>query len=468
MAPWPGSMVRSRRRRPIASHLIALSVVLGLAAVGLAGQDGVRGRVDDGLNLTVVAGRPTPASLTFSVHADEALEVYLELGGTPGQVSRRTAMASTAPERPAELTVGALAPGTRYFYRVRYRRPGQQAYATEPEQMIATARRGTGAFSFGVQGASRPDDPAFDVERYARTLDRARRELLDFYVLLGDDFGAPLLESRTDADARYRRQRRFLAPLASSTPIFLVAGAEDGLQRGRVEGAAGSTAVFAADARTRFFPLPGPDGFYTGDEQTLAPVVGVLRDYYAWTWGEALFVVVDPSWWSASPVPDSWDVSLGDGQYRWLVSTLERSGARYKFVFTHQVPGAGVSGLGPSGGFEWGGRDPVGATFEARRPGWSVPIHALLARTGVSIVFTGHDRRFAKEDVDGVVYQSVPSPSARGGDADDPREGAGHLRVSVSSDNARVDYVRSVLPSEENDTRQDGDVAVTYTVTGRR
>jgi len=477
MAPWRSAMPRHQVPVPLRACVLVCTALLvsGFVSFGRAAQDAVRGRPDDGLNLTVVAGRPTPASLTFSVHADVALEVYVELGTTPGQVSRRTAAVTSDENRPAELTLGSLAPGTRYFYRVRHRRQGQPGFATEPEQMIVTARRGAGAFAFGVQGPSRPDGPDFDRAVYERTLDRARRELLDFYVLLGDDFGTSVEASaQADLDAGYRRQRRFLAPLAASTPLYLVAGSEDGLLRALLDGTQDNPAVRAADARARFFPLPVPDGYYTGDEQAVAPV-GLLRDYYAWTWGDALLVVVDPGWWSSSG-GDSWNLTLGDTQYQWLRRTLEGSTARYKFIFTHQVPRASAGGVGLAGGFEWGGQEAAGQTFRARRPGWPEPIHTLLARTGVSIVFTGHEGRFASEDVDGVRYQSVPSPSAHVestdtvvGDAAEARGvGPGHLRVSVSSDGARVDYVRAVLPSDETPERRDGDVAVTYVVTGRR
>ena len=41
---------------------------------------------------------------------------------------------------------------------------------------------------------------------------------------------------------------------------------------------------------------------------------------------------------------DMWSVTLGDAQYQWFRQTLERSRARYKFVFTHHVLGTGRGG----------------------------------------------------------------------------------------------------------------------------
>ncbi len=39
-----------------------------------------------------------------------------------------------------------------------------------------------------------------------------------------------------------------------------------------------------------------------------------------------------------------------------------------------------------------------------------MPIHQLLAKHGVQIVFHGHDHLYVKEDLDGIVYHEVPQP----------------------------------------------------------
>jgi hypothetical protein len=40
-----------------------------------------------------------------------------------------------------------------------------------------------------------------------------------------------------------------------------------------------------------------------------------------------------------------------------------------------------------------------------------MPVHALLARNHATIVFHGHDHLYARQEVDGVVYQSCPNPA---------------------------------------------------------
>ncbi len=63
--------------------------------------------------------------------------------------------------------------------------------------------------------------------------------------------------------------------------------------------------------------------------------------------------------------------------------------------------------------WEWGGENTEGEDeFAKQRPGWEMPIHDLLVKHGVSIVFHGHDHLFIKQDLDGIVYQEVPQPVA--------------------------------------------------------
>ena len=105
-----------------------------------------------------------------------------------------------------------------------------------------------------------------------------------------------------------------------------------------------------------------------------------------------------------------------------------------------------------------------------------MPIHQLLVANHVTIFFQGHDHLFARQELDGVVYQSLPNPAddtytAFNRDAYRSGETAansGHLRVSVSPDNTRVDYVRSWLPGQGGVERGDGDVSHTYVVLPRR
>ena len=113
------------------------------------------------------------------------------------------------------------------------------------------------------------------------------------------------------------------------------------------------------------------------------------------------------------------------------------------------------------------------------RPGWEMPVHDLLVKNGVSVVFHGHDHLYAKEELDGVIYQEVPQPGHRRfgntrsaleyGYRDAVlRSSSGHLRVLVSEQECRVDYVYSFLTEEEREGRKNGDIAHSYSISPKR
>ena len=205
------------------------------------------------------------------------------------------------------------------------------------------------------------------------------------------------------------------------------------------------------------------------------------KNYYAWTWGDALFVVIDeyqytmnlpysPTAGEGSDDPvtgDQWSWTLGAQQFQWLKQTLENSDAKYKFVFSHHMTG----GIPASGGyvrggggaapyFEWGGKNADGTEgFAAHRDPalfGTVPIHQMFVANGVSAYFHGHDHQYVYEKTkDGVVYQEVPSPGWTGGgfggiysvgdhgtfDTIKMLGNNGHLLITVTPSQATVDYI---------------------------
>jgi hypothetical protein len=165
---------------------------------------------------------------------------------------------------------------------------------------------------------------------------------------------------------------------------------------------------------------------------------------------------------------------MGDVQYHWLEKVLNESHARYKFVFTHHVSGTGRGAIEIADLFEWGGRNrQCDWEFDLRRPGWPLPVHQLFVKTGVTIVFQGHDHLFARQQKDGVVYQETPNPADAGYhtfNRDAYRSGdilpnSGYLRVTVAPASAKVDYIRAWLPHDEQPDRKNGEVAFSYNVT---
>ena len=194
-------------------------------------------------------------------------------------------------------------------------------------------------------------------------------------------------------------------------------------------------------------------------------------------------VGIGPYWASRSTRggKDPWSMTLGRAQYDWLSGTIRGSKARRKFVFIHQlVGGSDASGRGGAEAAalcEWGGSEKGGGNaFAAHRAGWGKPIHALFVEAGVSIVFHGHDHFFARQELDGVVYQLVPQPAHRnfrnhqaaeyGYKTGDFFPNSGHLRVRVAAEAVTVEYIRAATPDMERRGIRNGEVGFTYTIPG--
>jgi len=421
--------------------------------------------------ISEILGRPTDHSVTVNARADAALEMYFEYGLVPSGYTAQTATVTSAVNVPIQTLIDGLRPNTRYYYRMRYRNAGSSdAYAAGTEHAFHTQRAPGSTFTFCIQGDSHPERASqFNSALYTRTLQTVAADRPDFYMTIGDDFSVDNLTT-VNADTvtgRYTLQLPYLGLVAHSAPLFLVNGNHEQAARYNLDGTPNNVAVWAQNARNRYYPEPAPDGFYTGNKEEV-PYIGLLRNYYAWTWGDALFVTIDPYW--ASPVPvdnvfsggskrtDMWQIGLGEAQYQWLKQTLEQSTAKWKFVFAHHVNGTGRGGTDIADLYEWGGKNDKGVwEFDSKRPGWALPIHQLMAANHVTIFFQGHDHLFVRQQLDGVTYQELPEPgdpsytlwNADAYKSGDRFSNTGYLRVTVSPSSVFVAYVRTFMPQDE-------------------
>lgn len=438
--------------------------------------------------LSVILGRPADTTVTASLLSAEAREGFIEYGTAQGSFTRKTSVVSLPAHQPVQVLLEGLLPGKPAYYRLRHRKPGEAVFASGSEQAVQMQRPPGSRFVFEIQGDSHPERRnQFDPALYAQILRAAAADRPDFYLLIGDDFSVDTLPdvNAETVTRRYRVQRPFLSLIGQSAPLFLVNGNHEQAAKANLDGTPDNVAVWAQNARNAYFPQPAPDGFYSGDAAPV-PHIGLLRDYYAWYWGDALFVVIDPYWHSGQPVDnvfgggkkhrDLWDVTLGDVQYRWLRQTLESSKAKYKFVFAHHVHGTSRGGIELANLFEWGGKSRNGADeFAQRRPGWSLPIHSLMVKHGVTIFFQGHDHVFARQELDGVIYQTLPEPAdpnyalhnAEAYRSGDLLPNSGRVRVTVAPEKLKVEYVRSYLPRDATQAHPDGEVALSYEVPGQ-
>lgn len=458
--------------------------------------------IDTSFSAPEFLGIATDRSVTLSLEATVPLEMYAEFGPAPGTFTQQTPAVLWPADRTAEFLVQAppgrapLAPGTRYYYRVRYRTPGEPTFRARGERSFCTQRARGEAFTFTVTA-----DPHLDEMTSPALFSLAMRNILadapDFNVDLGDILMSDKLATILPGlpinygliEYRALTLRNAFAEACHSVPFFFTLGNHEAEYRyvydaDRSAAKDNNVASWNLIARKRYFPTPVPDAFYRGSAETrlIAGRNELLENYYAWEWGEALFIVLDPfnntlTNPNANPA-DNWRWSLGKTQYDWLKATLEGSRARYRFVFLHHLVGGFESARGGVEAvprYEWGGRNADGTEgFATRRPGWGLPIHALFQTHKVSAVFHGHDHFYGYQVLDGIVYQECPQPGTSNfsnGSATAGRyaqgtilPNSGHLRVTVNPAQAKVEYVRAALPNQETAVLKNRTISHTYTI----
>ncbi len=454
-------------------------------------------------SLDIVLARPTNHSITISVacYESDPHEGYVEFRRDDAALTSKTPVQPLPNGAPVLFSLDGLAPDAAYEYRVCYRRT-DSAVGGEPGEFESTAHfsfhtprarieAGGRGYSFTIQADSHLDqgvEPKVYEQTLANMLPPIAPAQPDFMIDLGDTF---MTDKRGQAFktalAQYDAQRYYFSRVAHSVPLFMVLGNHDG-EKGTSGTGADAIGPWSYAQRTSRFPQPVIDqGMYTG---ATAMNEGVGSNYYAFEWGDALFIVLDPYWSTTErirggggnrgqddqsrqrpsdeplkPSDSSWTSTLGRPQYDWLTKTLEGTDAKYRFVFIHHLVG-GMGGAESRGGvesssyFEWGGRNADGTPgFAEHRPGWAMPIHELLVKHHVSAVFHGHDHLYVNSQRDGLVYQCVPQPgNPRGntrtatqyGYASGTIHGSpGHLRVRVEADRAMVEFVRTAIAGAE-------------------
>jgi hypothetical protein len=467
------------------------------------------------VEFNIMLARPTDESITANILSDYDVEFYIEHGTTSGSYSDQTSTFTANADEPIEFVIDGLFPNARNFYRIVYRKTGVTEWNTDAEHSFITQRETGSTFTFtiiadshlGQYGGQDPDELAL----YEQTLQNVLSDSPDFHIDLGDTFAmdpSPLGTGMTldEAMTAYYIQRPYLGVLTDTISHFQVLGNHENEEGWNFDdeftAPDQSLAIVGMTARKYYIPVPIPDDFYTGNTDPLDEPIGgdtYHEDYYAWEWGDALFVVLDPFHYSLTwpddfgegyggegqdgeVSGDRWDWSLGIEQYLWLKDTLENSNAKYKFVFSHHVTGGSTpyarGGISAAPYFEWGGLNADGTWgWDDERPaaeGWDVPIHQLMVANGVDMFLHGHDHIYSYEELDGIVYLECPKPDDAGYDWEPYGYGyteglypdglniqnSGHIRVMVSPENVTVDYVRAYLPGDG----ENGEVAHSFDI----
>ncbi|MGL5318539.1 MAG: metallophosphoesterase family protein, partial [Bacteroidales bacterium] len=312
------------------------------------------------------------------------------------------------------------------------------SYVTSKQFRFSMPGNESENFRFAVIADSHIDQNS-DTAVYQMTLKNIGEYGSDFLVDMGDTFMTDKYgQEYTLAQGQYLAQRYYLGSVCHSLPLYLIQGNHDGETGDK----RAEMTAWATRMSEMYFPGPDP------------------KNYYYWERGDALMVVLDPfTYTSSQGSRDPWQRTLGEIQYHWLENVLKNSAKKFKFVFIHNLVG-GVDVEGQSRGgaeaalyYEWGGKNWEGADeFSTKRNNWNMPIHQLLKKYGVQVVFHGHDHLYAKQEYDGIIYQCVQQPGLKRydkliyGDTYGYKNGIlkynpGHIRVKISPMNATIEYV---------------------------
>ena len=146
--------------------------------------------------------------------------------------------------------------------------------------------------------------------------------------------------------------------------------------------------------RLLYMPGPEPATYPQGGSPT--------EDYYAFTWGDALFIVLNVMTYTTTQhllsyypgLPDDW--TLGQAQLSWFADTLAKATSKWRFVLIHH-PVGGAAGDPEDSAYGRGGG-------QAAYVGEQATVHQLMLDHGVQIFFYGHDHVFTDMQVDGIHY----------------------------------------------------------------
>lgn len=435
---------------------------------------------------SIILGRPTATSVTASILFDQNVQYFLEYGTLSGSYPNVTTVYNNALNVPDEIDLINLSPNSQYYYRMQFKLVGATSYSVTQEYKFHTQRAPGENFTFTVES----DEHLYgygDTNIYQITLANEASDNPDFMLSLGDIFGddhTPTTTTSADMDYLHWYYRSYLGQICHSVPFYICLGNHEGENDHYLaQSPPDNIGVWGTIWRKYYYPNPYPNSFYTGNTVIENFGIDAPENYYAWTWGDALFVVLDvyrteifPGTTPTDPTkPLNWEWTLGYAQYQWMRNVLENSNAAHKFVFAHHTRGQGRGGISTATGFEWGGMQGNQYKFDIYRPGWGKPIHQVFIDTGVDIFFQGHDHLFAKEQLNSVVYQEVPMPSDNSytfgytanasAYTDVILDGTGHIKVSVTSNCVTVDYVKAYLPADTaSGLHTNGEIGYSYTL----
>ncbi|MEY3250267.1 MAG: hypothetical protein RLZZ27_375 [Actinomycetota bacterium] len=378
-----------------------------------------------------LTGTASSSSFSVAISTTSAVQAYIEYGYSKYSIAGKTSIYKISKGSTQSIPIANLKPNSLVYYKVKYAVGASKNFSSLTQRSVKTASvQALSSNTFAIQA-----DPHMDENSSAAVYEGTLKQIVAaspaFLMDLGDIFMVDKLADKSEANirSRFELMKGFYQKLGD-VPLKICLGNHDG--------ELGYSKFNTKNYRKEYFP-----------EQT-----GELA-YYSFTGPDQLHVVLDPfTYTTKNPTANGWEWTLGKTQYDWLVETLKNSKEKHKFIYIHHLL---VGDPQSRGGVEiamkneWGGKNNDGTDgFEANRPGWGKPIHQLLLDYKVGFVFKGHDHLYVKQELDGVIYQTVPQPSHPGDKINVSQYGyisgkgvggSGFLKVSTSGNTAQVDFI---------------------------
>jgi hypothetical protein len=376
-----------------------------------------------------VLGSPTSSAITLSVAATVKVNVFVEYGYSRTSISGKTATTTIQQGSASNIVISGLKPNSQIFYRVRYALGASKSFIALNQKIVTTGATASNAV-FAIQADPHMDENS-SADVYKGTLKQIVAASPAFLMDLGDIFMVDKLadKSETNIRGRFELMKGYYQELGS-VPLKICLGNHDG--------ELGYSKFNTKSYRKEYFPDQTAD---------LA--------YYSFTGPDQLHIVLDPfTYTTKNPTALGWEWTLGKVQYDWLGTTLKNSTQTHKFIYIHHLlvgDPTSRGGVEIAHKNEWGGKNNDGTYgFDTNRPGWGKPIHQLLLDAKVGFVFKGHDHLYVKQELDGIIYQTLPQPSHPGEKLDLNQYGyisgkgvggSGYLKVTTSGKTAQVDFI---------------------------
>ena len=380
---------------------------------------------------TKLVGTATSNSFTIAISATSNIKVYVEYGYTKSKVAGKSPLFNISKGSTQNISIMNLRANSLIYYKVKYAVGSSLNYSSLTQRSVKTeTAEEVSSNTFAIQADPHMDENS-SADVYEGTLKQIVAASPAFLMDLGDIFMVDKLPNKSEANirGRFELMKGYYQKLGS-VPLKICLGNHDG--------ELGYSSFNTKKYRKEYFP-----------EQT-----GELA-YFSFTGPDQLHVVLDPfTYTMKNPTAAGWEWTLGKTQYDWLVETLKNSKEKHKFIYIHHLL---VGDPTSRGGVEiamkneWGGKNNDGTYgFDTNRPGWGKPIHQLLLDYKVGFVFKGHDHLYVKQELDGIIYQTVPQPSHPGDKINLNQYGyisgkgvggSGFLKVSTTGIQAKVDFI---------------------------